>query len=527
MLKTSIHSAVYWVNDIVCGVSLIKQRYGFKIIKSAQSKIVNGDLLSSLDSVCSDIEFNKSEFNIFCGDMGNSIVFDLVIPAISEKDIDSLLDFENVQRLPVSLDSIKRQWRIIKTFDDEGNKKQIVRVVVIDLKHWNEKLDIISQLNYRSDIITSVKLVADPICEGKDIAIYGLMDNFIWQYNKDSFKRDISVTDPVTFEFKEKEFRKSITNNVENCPSCSNDQERNAFCCALIASMYSFSSSVEKDKNILNTLPKNLRAKRLVKQKLYSALLFLLIFAVSLVLYLHKDEEIKIVKTKTKESKEVVALRKEVIALQSKNTTMKRLSTRLGSFGKTNTRNLQLTEVLLYLGRKLPKYCWLNDLRQNGGYLDFSVTAYSNTENILNDLGKVSKIDKKSIRKRSKGDDSVYVSMRAVWFDSKKDGAAGASKGGDPASRGFGGMDEDEKSEARKNKVDYSSWSSMEDIRNVFRDPVSRHNMFLNMKEDPEYAKGLIEKVRSIDPKAERGITRLYEHIKSGKFNGGFGGRRR
>ena len=525
MLRTSIHSAVYWVNDIVCGVSLIKQRHGFKIIKSAQSKIANNDLLSSLNSVCNDIDFAKSEFSIFCGDMGNSIVFDLIVPAVSHKDIDSLLDFEIVQRLPVALDSIKRQWRVIKTFDDDGNKKHILRVVVIDLKQWNDKLEIIRQLDFRSDIITSVKLVMDPICDGKDIAIYGLMDKFLWQYNKDNFKRDIVAIDEVTFEFKEKEFRKSVLTNIDSFPTCSNDLERNAFCCALIAAEYSFSSAVEKDKNILTTLPKNLRAKRLVKQKVYAMLLFLLVTAAAILLFLHKDEEVKIVKTKNKESKEVIALRKEVISLQNKNNRMKRLSTRLTSIEKTNTRSLRLTEVLLYLGEKIPKYCWLNGMRQNAGFINFSVTAYSNTENILKDLANIPKVDKKSLRKHGKGDDSVIVSLQLVWFDSKgkggsvKGAAASRTNKGGAASRGFGGMTEEEKEEARRNRINYDSWSSEEDVKSVFKNPVSRNNVLLNMKEDSEYANGVIDKVKSIDPKIGKGMSKMYKYLKAGGFD--------
>lgn len=520
MLTTSIHSSVFWVNDIVCALSLVKQRHGTKIIKSATADIVDGDLLGALNNVCTEINIEKSQAVIFCGDMGNSIVFDLKTPVLSAKDTESLLDFEIVQRLPVALDFIKKQWRVIKTFDDNGSKKQIVRVVVIDLKQWNEKIDIIRQLNYRTDSITSVKLAVDPLCEGKDVVLYGLMDNFIWQYN-DNFKRDIISVDQNTFESKEREFHRNLTSTIENFPSCINDTVKNAFCCSLLGGLYSFSSDFNKDKNIVSSLPKNMRVKRLVKQKMLSITLLILILITASFLNVPANKEQK--KIKKVESVELIALRKEIMSMQDKNNKMKRFTTKLTAMSKSNNRSLQLTKVLSYLGEKLPSYCWLTNLRQNGGVLDFSVTAYSNVENILKDLGDVPKIDKKSLRKYGKRDDSVFVSMRAVWFDknsqSKGVGASnsGGSKGANP--KGLGGMTEDEKESARQNKVDYSSWTSMDDVKNVFRDPATRNNMMLNMKESPEYAKGLIDKVKSISPKAAQGMSQFYEGVKSGRFD--------
>lgn len=521
MFTTAIHSSIFWVNDTVCALNLVKQRHGTKVIKSATANIIDGDLLGALNHVCTEINIKKSQVAIFCGDMGNSIVFDLETPALSAKDTESLLDFEIVQRLPVALDSIKRQWRVIKTFDKDGSKKQIVRIVVVDLIQWNEKIDIIRQLDYRVDSITSLKLVVDPLYEGKDVAFYGLMDNFIWQH-KDNFKREIIAVDQNTFESKEREFRRNLTSTIEKFPSCSDVVMSNAFCCSLLGGLYSFSHDFNKDKNIITSLPKNMRVKRLVKQKVFSIILLISILVTAS--FLNVPSEKKQKNVKIVESEELVKLRKEITSMQDKNNKMKRFTTKLTTISKNNNRSLQLTNVLSYLGKKLPNYCWLNNLRQNGGVLDFSVTAYSNIENILKDLGDVSKIDKKSLRKYGKGDDSVYVSMRAVWFDSNgqvaSSGSSSSSSGSSANSKDPFGMTEDEKASARQNKVDYSSWSSMDDVKNVFRDSASRKNIMLNMKENPTYAKGLIEKVKSIDPKEGQKFSRFYEHFKSGGFSG-------
>ncbi|UDQ98550.1 hypothetical protein AAEX28_00340 [Lentisphaerota bacterium WC36G] len=519
MLTTQVHSAVYWVGEFACAVSMVKSRHGIKVVNSASCEIENGDLQSALQHVCDKINFSKSHFNILCGDMGNSIVFDLELPLISAKDIESMLDFEVVQRLPVSLEYIKRQWRVVKTFDDNGVKKQVVRVVVINLKDWNDNLEILSNLNFKADIITSIKLVIDPICENKDVAIYGLMDNFIWQANEHC-KREVIAADATTFEFKERDFRQNIISQIENFPSCKNDFERNAFCCAIIASLYSFSPDCAKDKSIVAATPKDFRVKRNVKQKAFAALLTFLIIIAAIILSIPNEKK-KVVKKTKIVSKELTALRKEVAKLQEENIKLKRLTTTLSSFDKGNKKSLQLTKVLLYLGKNLPRYCWVNNLRQNGGILDFSVTSYTNQDKILEDLAKVPKIDNKSLRKYAKKDDSVFVSMRAIWFDL----TAGNAKGGanSAATRGFGGMNDSEKDDARKNKVDYSAWNSMEDVKNAFRDPVARNNLFLNMKDDPEYAKGVIDKVKSIDPKAGERMGKMYEKVKSGAFGGGRG----
>jgi hypothetical protein len=263
---------LYWnSSQSVIGVKVEKNRDLLNILDVAVSSGDSDSLTVALPEVMNAVVTSETHLLLAGGDIPGSIIFDINLPKMSLHDTRQAIVYELPRHIPCEAHDIIFGYRILPVnADDTAGNKQIVRVLAVMKKQWNELISELSSSGIRVDAVVTPFLVVDPLLEDeKDILFYDPQHYVSFLSGSDFPGRHIILHDSEDGDEEgedvdEDTFKENIKNlnyDWDKLPEVVKEAPSEFFPPLLIAA-YGMTQEYTLDKNSMIKLPNSLLPER-------------------------------------------------------------------------------------------------------------------------------------------------------------------------------------------------------------------------------------------------------------------------
>ncbi len=251
----------------VFGVKVEKKGDQLHVLDTAVSSENLDSLSLGLAEVMGALNASETHLMLAGGDISSSIVFDITLPTMSIADTRQAVLYELPRHVPCDPQELVFGFRILPAASGKSaTGKNLVRIVAVKKKHWNEIIAELSSAAIHVDAVLTPYLIIDPLLSEEDILFYDTEEYVSFSSSSEYHGRQIIVHDSeddisdVSFD----DFLKNIgllQYDIKALPE-SIQEDPSSFFPPLLMAAYGMTPEYGNDRNSFLKLPSSLIPER-------------------------------------------------------------------------------------------------------------------------------------------------------------------------------------------------------------------------------------------------------------------------
>lgn len=350
----------------------------------------------------SQLKAEKGTLTAIGASFESAVFFELNMPPLPQKEMTQALGFELSRHIPLPMDQIVWQYRILDSADESGKRK--IRIFAVKRKEWEKFLEDLSGTNIEFDAFVYPFMI---VPNDKDSVMKNIDDSFYFSEG---------IPDIIGTKIIEDTFKTNIE-GIENLPN------RSIFTPCLMMLEYMLTSAFAKDMKTMLPLPRKFRPKRMVALKIAasvmaaSALLLVLSYAGRKAYSI--SERIAAIKA------EKGRIYRTLAQLKAENKKYRDTDELICKIYEAEEADGEVVHCLHFLSDKVPGGLWVTGFNSGSGKIDVTLkTSYDDagidTEKSTSFLsGAGTAYTAESVRKRRNGDGSEYLYLKIARQEKK------------------------------------------------------------------------------------------------------------
>ena len=369
----------------------------------------------------------NSETNLILagGDIPGNVLFDITLPKMSIPDMRQAIMYELPRHIPCDPEDVLFGFRVLPAAEEEEgtSSKNIVRIMIVIKKQWNELMAELSASGVRIDAVVTPYFVVDPLLGDNDDLIFydaGEYSGFISDADYPGRRIILHDSDEEPPDIPEDDFKKNIealNYEWDELPQIVKDDPASFFSPLLLAA-YGMSKEYTGDKNSMIKLPSSLlperyRTLRAAFYGLVGTIIFLSLMLVGRYWWEAKDRFDQI-------TREIKFIQNRQISVKAQKTALFENSEIIRELVERQKGIPEIATCLRTLSMTLPKEMWLGSFSARDDTIDVRI-IYAKPGLAVPDLNKtvIMKMVTSSTRKNTR-DNTTNVFARLTYVPPEK-----------------------------------------------------------------------------------------------------------
>jgi len=407
--------------------------YGLNAARNKQRRIeITGHAVSesgaevlavNLAAVIEQLAPSEDQLIIAGGELSGSICFDLEMPKMAAADLKQAISYELTRHIPLDTENLILAHRIISPGPDAGdNSRQLVRIIAMEERQWNELITEFTSAGLKVDFIIHPFLVVDPLlAEEESVFLPTIEKSFSFKRAEEKTGREmVFAGSPETKELTELSHRYQECLKIDPYPLTDRDADGLApWSPALLLAAYGLSAELHGDRGSFTLIPRELFPERF--RGLRRAFIALAAIAAILTLVLigrywwEARQRLKGILD------EQAKVKVEIGKYQQKNEELVKIDEVAEAVNSTKLGNGEIVHCLHRLTTILPKEMWIYQFSSRDNYIDLNIR--SNLKNDKNNS--ISKLNSgylktKQPHERRNPDGSLNIYLKLEYMSPVK-----------------------------------------------------------------------------------------------------------
>ena len=360
------------------------------------------DFSERIAKAYSHLKAEKGTLTAIGSSFESAIFFELSMPSLPQKEMTQALGFELSRYIPLPMDEMLWQYRVLDAADASGRRR--IKIFAVKRKEWEKFLEDLSGINIEFDTFVYPFMAAE---KSNDMIMKGIDDFF---YFSDGIPHHIGTksTDDA--------FNAKIE-GLEKLP------DRSGFKPCLLMLEYMLASAFSKDMKTALPLPHKFRPKRLIALKVAASIMAASALLLALSYAGRKAYSIseRIAAIKVEKGK----IYRTLAQLKAENKKYRDTDELIAKIYEAEEADGEVLHCLHFLSEKIPGSLWVTGFNSGSGKIDVTLKTSNDDSGIDTEKstgflsGSGSIYTAESVRKRRNGDGSEYLYLKLARQEKK------------------------------------------------------------------------------------------------------------